>query len=86
MEWSKENLKYDNTIFVESDSKRIPHEDIFLMSLCNHNIIANSSFSWWGGWLNKNEEKIVITPKKWFSDKNKQKHSEDVAPAAWLKI
>ena len=86
MEWSKENLKYDNTIFVESDSKRIPHEDIFLMSLCNHNIIANSSFSWWGGWLNKNEEKIVITPKKWFSDKNKQKHSENIVPAAWLKI
>jgi hypothetical protein len=86
IEWSKENLNYDNAIFVESDAKRMPHEDIFLMSLCNHNIIANSSFSWWGAWLNKNKEKIVIAPKKWFLDKDKQKKSGDIVPDSWLKI
>lgn len=54
------------------------------MSKCKHNIIANSSFSWWGAWLNKNHEKIVISPKEWFADDVVS--SQDIIPEKWIKI
>ena len=63
IEWCKENLNFKNQIFVEGNSVSF---DIWAISLCKHNIIANSSFSWWGAWLNENENKIVITPGNWF--------------------
>ena len=55
-----------------------------LMSYCNHNIIANSSFSWWSAWLNKNPEKIIIAPKLWFA--NKKIRNEDIVPKSWIRI
>ncbi len=77
--WTKENLKIKNATYI--DHKTIPHEDIHLMSSCKHNITANSSFSWWGAWLNQFKDKVVITPKKWFvSQKN------EVACENWIKI
>lgn len=84
--WAKENLKYENVYFVEKDKNRIPHEDIYLMSLCNHNIIANSSFSWWGAWLNQNKNKVVIAPKRWFVDDKLYHQSTDIVPNKWIKI
>jgi hypothetical protein len=63
IEWCKNNFKNDNFIFVENQQE---YEDVFLMSFCEHNIISNSSFSWWASWLNNNEEKIIIAPKQWF--------------------
>jgi hypothetical protein len=77
--WVKENLKIENAFYVEH--KTIPHEDMYLMSLCTHNIIANSSFSWWGAWLNKNENKTVIAPKQWFVEKE-----NEIACTNWIKI
>ncbi len=85
-EWCRSNLKIDNAIFVESDEHRIAHEDIYLMSLCDHNIIANSTFSWWGAWLNDNESQISIAPMEWFKDKKYQKQSQDIVPNRWIKI
>lgn len=86
IKWTKENLKYEYIYFVESDKKRIAHEDIYLMSLCNHNIIANSSFSWWGAWLNTNTKKIVIGPQNWFADEKMQEQSQDIVCESWVKI
>jgi hypothetical protein len=84
--WAKENLRFKNLVFIDSSEKRIAHEDIYLMSLCDCNIIANSSFSWWGAWLNQNRGKIVIAPKKWFLDSKKQDNSKDIIPNSWIKI
>jgi hypothetical protein len=80
--WCRENLKFNNMIFVE-DSSEV--EDLWLMSLCNHNIIANSSFSWWGAWLNNNTDKKVIAPKKWFGD-HVNLNTSDLLPESWIKI
>lgn len=86
IEWVKDNLKLENATYIESEEKRIPHEDIYLMSLCMHNIIANSSFSWWGAWLNENINKIVIGPKTWFIDKNINNQSNDILCENWIRI
>jgi hypothetical protein len=51
------------------------------MSLCAHNITANSSFSWWGAWLNKNDNKTIIAPKQWFVTKE-----NEIACENWIKI
>lgn len=63
IKWCKENLKGNNIRFIEHEPDYI---DLWLMGLCEHNIITNSSFSWWGSWLNRYEDKIVIAPKQWF--------------------
>jgi hypothetical protein len=77
--WTKENLHIENAIYV--DNKTIPHEDMYLMSLCKNNITANSSFSWWGAWLNKNKNKTVIAPKNWFVNKE-----NEVACKNWIQL
>jgi hypothetical protein len=55
------------------------------MSLCKHNIIANSSFSWWGAYFNENLEKIVCYPSVWFG-KNVEHNVVDLFPNRWVKI
>jgi hypothetical protein len=61
-------------------------EDLYLMSQCRHNIIANSSFSWWGGWLNEFPEKIVIVPQKWFIGAGIDIKDIDLIPPGWISI
>jgi hypothetical protein len=80
--WVKKNINVSNAFYVDSQEERVPHEDLYLMSLCNHNIIANSSFSWWGAWLNTNPTKVVIAPKKWFNVNIKY----NIVPDDWLSL
>lgn len=65
-QWVKENMHFDHPYTIVAG---LPdHVDLQLMSICKHNIIANSSFSWWGAWLNANRGKIVVCPLRWFND------------------
>ena len=82
IEWCKNNLSFNNMIFVDGFDDV---ENIWLMSMCKNNIIANSSFSWWGAWLNSNPLKKVIGPKKWFGDQTNL-NDYDIIPNNWIKI
>ena len=84
IEWVKENIKINFTTTFVSDPNMKDHEELMIMSKCKHNIIANSSFSWWGAWLNKNPNKIVIAPQKWFN--NLSMSTDNLIPESWLKI
>ena len=88
MEWGRrifESLNVPFTMVGEEDASALAYEDMRMMSLCQHNIIANSSFSWWGAWLNGNPEKTVIAPKRWFTDANGGE-ARHPAPAGWIRI
>jgi len=83
--WAKEHLSFvENITYIELDKTVPDYEEMILMSYCRHNIIANSSFSWWGAWLNQNEDKMVIAPQKWFNDKSL--HTKDLIPSIWIKL
>lgn len=85
IEWCKQNIAQLTNlecVFVNWNKGVNSFRDMQLMSLCKHNIIANSSFSWWGAWLNNNPEKIVITPLKWIN----REYKTDIIPSSWIKI
>jgi len=63
--WCRDNFSSINPLFVDWNLKEQSYLDLQLMSICKHNIISNSSFSWWGSWLNQNPSKIIISPKVW---------------------
>jgi hypothetical protein len=65
IEWCKKNLDLHEGVYVNWNENELSYIDLQLMASCKHNIIANSSFSWWGGYLNPNVNKIVIHPKRW---------------------
>lgn len=82
--WAKENLHGADCYFVEGNTKTESFRDMQLMSLCKHNIVANSSFSWWGAWLNKNPGQEVIAPARWVN--HIPKEQVDIIPEHWIKI
>jgi hypothetical protein len=88
LKWAKENLQLDkNAIFVTHNTGTSSFEDMRLMSLCKHNIIANSTFSWWAARLNNNVKKIVIAPQKWLADRSVvadyDRFVENLIPQSW---
>jgi len=83
--WVQRNLQINSpVVYVDHNTGAKSYEDMRLMSLCKHNIIANSSFSWWGAWLNQNAKKVVIAPNRWFNDPTI--NTKDVVPESWIKI
>lgn len=83
--WVKDNLHFSQpTVFVDVNSADRARDDIRLMSACQHHIIANSSFSWWGAWLNPKPGKVVVAPKRWFADPTVD--TADLVPQEWVRL
>lgn len=84
IEWVKQNMVFVDTVYFVSDPTFTPAEELQLMSLCKHQIIANSTFSWWAAWLNQNTSKIVVSPSQWLvvADIN----TKDLLPESWIQI
>lgn len=80
--WVKENLPLPKAFFIDWNKGTESWQDMMLMSRCRHHIICNSTFSWWGAWLNPRENKTVIMPERWF------RHCEtpDICPDKWIKV
>ena len=84
-EWVKKNLNLDYKFtIVDINKEDYGHFDLVLQSLCSHNIIANSTMSWWAAWLNSNPNKIVVTPNKWYNSKRKK--NSDIYQDNWIRL
>ncbi len=83
-DWAEANLKFGNCQIIRNNSMDSGEEDLRLMCLCRHNIIANSSFSWWGAWLNQNDKKLIVSPRQWFHVSRFD--SPDRIPDDWEKL
>lgn len=85
MLWVADNLRIDHPrTLVQVNGEDRGAFDMALMKSCRHHIIANSSFSWWGAWLNPNKEKIVVAPKRWFNQADID--TNDLLPEKWVKL
>jgi hypothetical protein len=80
--WAKENIDIPHSTYIDWNQKEDSWQDMFLISKCKHNIIANSTFSWWGAWLNKNPDKIVIAPQKFINNFD----TPDLIPSDWITL
>jgi hypothetical protein len=84
-QWAKDHLPMPfKKVVVDFNGPETDYEDMRLMAHCDHNIIANSSFSWWAAWLNPNPQKRIAGPMNWFS--NAKQSNPDILPDRWLKI
>lgn len=84
-QWAAENLRFDvPTVTVNRNGRSPAIQDLRLMSMCDHQVIANSSFSWWAAWLNPSPNKIVIAPQHWFADTSAE--NRDIVPEAWQRL
>ncbi len=94
--WARKNLMLDHAVFVEHNQGDDSFKDLLLMSRCKHNIIANSTFSWWGAWLNRNPDKVVIAPQVWFRESyyegkvpvypTRIYNTKDLIPEEWIRL
>jgi len=83
-DWTRKNILINaHTEYVAHNNADSAFQDLRLMTLCQHQIIANSSFSWWGAWLNYNHNKIVVAPKLWFLD---SRDASCIVPQSWIRI
>lgn len=80
--WVKENIPLENAVYVDWNKGEDSWQDMMLMSCCHHHIICNSTFSWWGAWLNPRKDKMVLMPDRWFQ------HCEtpQIYPPGWIKV
>ena len=86
IKWCKENIKLPNSVFIEDNVYR-DYEGLWLLSLCDHFIISNSTFSWWGAWLSRTDDKVVIAPDTWFGPQHDfGEQSNDIYCDGWIKI
>lgn len=84
MPWIRENLHLEQPChYIEHNKGLESYNDMHLMSLCQHHIIANSSFSWWGAWLNPLGGKIVVAPARWFAS---EVDSSGIIPPTWIRL
>ena len=84
-QWARESIQLNHpSTVVDVNGPRHGCEDLRLMTLCRHHIIANSSFSWWGAWLCRNENKLVYAPRAWFTSSAHQ--TQDVIPPQWHRL
>lgn len=85
-EWVKENLfPIAEGEMISQHLSETQYEDFYLMQNCRHNVIANSSFSWWAAWLNNHPDKIVIAPQRWFGPTG-PKDTQDLLPESWIRL
>lgn len=83
IDWCMKHFDFiDNKQFVVGNRGKLSYLDMYLMSKCKYNIVANSSFSWWGAWLNKNPNKIVIAPNRWINNNQRV----DIWDKDWIRI
>jgi hypothetical protein len=81
--WAREHLRCASFHFVEGNTGAGSFRDMQLMSHCRHHIIANSSFSWWGAWLNPRKDKVVIAPDCW---QPRMQGTRDIIPEGWIQL
>ena len=82
--WVKENIKVDHDVFYVSELKLPDYEEMRLMSLCRHHVIANSTFSWWGAWLDTGPDKIVVAPQGWVVGNILT--PDEILPPSWIRM
>jgi hypothetical protein len=85
IEWCKQNVKFNNTIFVEQQYNS-PLDDMFLAAQCENMIISNSTFAWWCAWLNPHPTKIVVAPKQWFKNEEMNNKTYDLISQKWVRL
>ncbi len=86
LEWCRKNIKGSDIVYVDNSTRNSPHEDIYLMSMCNHSIIDHSAFCWWGAWLNQSDTQLVVAPNSWFASEHLNLQSDDIYCAGWIKV